>query len=80
DGDILPFQGPAPVKPRRGKSDQVVALEQELRRGLGTKSEIRRTAQGRGRIVVHFSNVDEFERLYEHLMGRGDSSRDAEAA
>jgi len=56
---------PAPKsKPKaRRSSDQVAALEQELRLALGTKVEIKQRAGGRGQIVVHFASVDEFERL-----------------
>lgn len=49
------------------RSAQVGALEQELRTALGTKVDIRQTAKGRGRIVVHFTSHDEFERLREFL-------------
>ena len=45
--------------------DQLAALEQELRVALGTKVEIKQTSRGRGRIVVHFANHDEFERIRE---------------
>lgn len=51
-------------KPKaRRSSDQVAALEQELRLALGTKVEIKQRVGGRGQIVVHFASVDEFERL-----------------
>lgn len=49
------------------RNAQVGALEQELRTALGTKVDIRQTAKGRGRIVVHFTSHDEFERLREFL-------------
>jgi ParB family transcriptional regulator, chromosome partitioning protein len=51
----------------KSPSAHVGALEQELRTALGTKVDIRQTAKGRGRIVVHFSSHDEFERLREFL-------------
>lgn len=55
-------------KPKaRRSSDQVAALEQELRLALGTKVEIKQRAGGRGQIVVHFASVDEFERLRAYL-------------
>lgn len=49
------------------RSAHVGTLEQELRTALGTKVDIRQTAKGRGRIVVHFSSHEEFERLREFL-------------
>lgn len=47
----------------RTSSGQIVSLEQDLKAALGTKVEIRQTSRGRGRIVIHFANSDEFERI-----------------
>ncbi|HEV3341744.1 MAG TPA: ParB/RepB/Spo0J family partition protein [Pirellulales bacterium] len=47
------------------------ALEQELRAALGTKVDVRQGAKGRGRIVIHFANADEFERLRNWLRRDG---------
>jgi ParB family chromosome partitioning protein len=47
----------------RLKSQQVTGMEQELKSLLGTKVEIRSTAANRGKIVIHFSSAEEFERL-----------------
>jgi len=48
---------------RRSRSDQVAALEQELKNALGTKVDIRQNAKGRGTIAIHFVSHQEFERL-----------------
>ena len=48
---------------RRGPSPQVEALQQEMRMLLGTKVEIRSSARGKGKITIHFTDPDEFERL-----------------
>ena len=48
---------------RRTEGGQLASLEQELRSALGTKVEVRQTSRGRGRIVIHFANHDEFDRL-----------------
>lgn len=48
---------------RKSKAPQIVALEQQLRSALGTKTEIRQGATGRGKITINFSNNEEFERL-----------------
>lgn len=72
EGEILKFTGAAATsssKPRVAKTEQVAALEQQLRRALGTKIEVKRTARGKGRIVVHFANADEFDRIFEYLIG-----------
>ena len=52
---------------KRTRSEQIASLEQELRSTLGTKVEIRTAAKGRGKIVIHFADHDEFERLREQL-------------
>lgn len=54
---------PAKKSGRKGASPQVAALEQQLRLALGTKTEVKQTAKGRGRIVISFANPDEFDRL-----------------
>lgn len=51
------------VRPKRRKNSHLASLEQQFRAALGTKVEIRQTARGRGRIIVHFANPEEFERL-----------------
>lgn len=57
---------------RRVPSDQVAALEQELRAALGTKVTISHNARGRGKVVIHFTSHEEFDRLHEYLCGPGD--------
>lgn len=52
---------------RRTRSKQIASLEQELRNAMGTKVDVRQGAKGRGKIVIHFANADEFERLYQYL-------------
>lgn len=51
----------------RPRSEQIAALEQELRNALGTKVDLSQTAKGRGRITIHFKNHEEFERLRQML-------------
>ncbi len=52
----------------RTTSHHVASLEKNLRMSLGTRVDIRQTARGRGRIVVHFTSDDEFERIQELLL------------
>ncbi len=52
----------------RPRKPQIASLERELKNALGTKVDVRQTARGRGRIVVHFKNHDEFERLHALLV------------
>jgi ParB family chromosome partitioning protein len=68
DPDVLSAGTSRPAARRaRNRSEQVTALEQELRLALGTKIEISQTAKGRGKIVIHFDNADEFERIHAQL-------------
>ena len=57
------------------QSDQVACLEQELRTALGTRIEIRQSSRGRGRIVIHFANHEEFERIRGTLTATDSSTR-----
>ncbi|MCA9101956.1 MAG: ParB/RepB/Spo0J family partition protein [Planctomycetales bacterium] len=81
DADPLSLVGgDASDEPRqRVRNDQLAMLEQEFRVALGTKVELRQTARGRGRIIVHFKNNAEFERLHDELCGAAlqDSVRQA---
>lgn len=52
---------------RRTRNEQTASLEQELRMALGTKVDIQQAARGRGKIVIHFNDHDEFDRIYGHL-------------
>ena len=62
--------GPEPTAKSTARSqvsEQVAALERELRMALGTKVEIRQASRGKGRIVIHFANHAEFARLRDQL-------------
>ena len=52
-------------------SSQLSALEQELRTALGAKVDIRQGAKGRGKIVIHFKNHEDFERLRDWISAPG---------
>ena len=58
----------------RARSHHIASLEQKLRIALGTKVEIRQGSRGKGRIIVHFSNENEFDRIHE-LLGDRDSQQ-----
>lgn len=63
-------------KGSRTKSQQVVSLEEDLRMALGTKVDIKQSTKG-GKIVIHFKNADEFDRLNEYLLADADEDRRA---
>ncbi len=56
---------PEPKRPRakRSVTPHVESLQTELRHQLGTKVEIRQTSKGKGKITIHFTSADEFDRL-----------------
>ena len=73
--DTAPSPAPA-KKGGRTKSQQVVALEEDLRMALGTKVDIKQSTKG-GKIVIHFKNADEFDRLNEYLLAEAEDDRRA---
>ncbi|MCA9136919.1 MAG: ParB/RepB/Spo0J family partition protein, partial [Planctomycetales bacterium] len=48
---------------RRQTSPHLEAMQQEFRMVFGTKVEIKSSSRGRGKITIHFSDGEEFERL-----------------
>ena len=56
--------------PRRkaSKSDQIAALERDMKMTLGTRVDISQTSRGRGRITLHFTSIEEFDRLRKMLV------------
>ena len=55
----------------RDRQDLAVqALEEELRKVLSTRAEIRRSGQGKGTIVVPFRDDEDFERVFALIAGR----------
>jgi ParB family chromosome partitioning protein len=56
--------------PTRPKDAAVREIEDALQRSLGTAVRIRHARGGRGRIEIPFYNADDFERVYELLVGQ----------
>ncbi len=54
----------------RTTNQQLETLKQELKHALGTNVDIRQNARGNGRIIVHFANNREFDRLRATLTGQ----------
>jgi ParB family chromosome partitioning protein len=63
EADVLP----GPGSKKRTQSDHVASLEQEFRHALGCKVEIKSNSRGKGKIVLHFQNHEEFDHLRSHL-------------
>ena len=53
----------------RSRSNHLDSMEQEFRTALGTKVDLRQGSKGSGRLVIHFKNAEEFERLHAQLCG-----------
>ncbi len=51
------------VRQKRTVTAHIDALQTELRHQLGTKVEIRQTSKGKGKITIHFTSADEFDRI-----------------
>ncbi|MEO1993513.1 MAG: ParB/RepB/Spo0J family partition protein [Pirellulales bacterium] len=68
DAAESPVKGPRkPGRPATRRASQIVAVENQLRRALGTKVVVHANSKGAGRIVIPFGNLDEFQRLLEHI-------------
>lgn len=58
-----------PAVPQRAVDPNVRAAQQELERVLGVKVEIR-DRNGKGRIILQYANLDDFDRVLEMLSGK----------
>jgi ParB family chromosome partitioning protein len=76
DGDLVGHEGSAgvpsapkrkPGRPATRRSSQVAAVETQLRRALGVKVVVHANGKGAGRIVIPFTDLDEFQRLLDHI-------------
>jgi ParB family chromosome partitioning protein len=56
-----------PGRPATRRSSQVAAVEAQLRRALGVKVVVHANGRGAGRIVIPFADLDEFQRLLDHI-------------
>ena len=63
----------------RGQSEHLSALEQEFHAALGLKVALRHNARGRGRLVIHFRNHEEFDRLRQDICGGRDGELETRA-
>jgi ParB family chromosome partitioning protein len=76
NGDLDPFPGmPGQVVKKSGArwvDPNVRAAQTDLERMLGVRVRIR-DRKGKGKIVIEYSNVDDYERVVEMLRGKGSS-------
>jgi ParB family chromosome partitioning protein len=71
DEDIQPGSAVKrkPGRPATRRSSQIVAVENQLRRALGVKVVVHANGKGAGRIVIPFGDLEEFQRLLDHMAG-----------
>ena len=58
------------AKTRRSRNEHVSALEQQLRSALGAKVDLKQSAGGKGKMIIHFRNHEEFERIFAEFIGQ----------
>jgi len=68
---VFTGEGDSTAQPRSRRSDNLADLNQQLRLALGTKVDVRQSAKGRGKITIHFTSHEEFDRLRALLCGQG---------
>jgi len=57
-------------KPARAQQPDIASLETELSEALGTKVAIAHGRNGKGRLVIHYSDLDTLDGVLERLRGR----------
>ena len=67
---VISIDGARPGR-RGAVSEHIAALEQEFRAALGAKVRITHTRAGRGKLVIHFTSHEEFERLRRDICAGG---------
>jgi ParB family chromosome partitioning protein len=67
DNEPLDESDDAAPRTVKMRSKHLAVLEQQFRTALGTKVDLKHSPGGRGKIVIHFQDHDEFERLHQLL-------------
>ena len=61
------LRGEVEKLPKRNKDPDVLILQQTISEKLGAKVDINHASTGVGKIVIHYSSLDELEGVLEHL-------------
>src|SRR5690606_8954398 len=66
---LFPTDGSAPPadQPADGTTNHVLSLQEPLRDHFGVQVEIKVKGKDAGRIILHFTNNDEFERIVRQI-------------
>lgn len=62
---------PPPQRASREKTSDTSAVEEQFRRALGTKVQLKRGRRG-GRLIIHFYSEEELQGLYDLLVGEAE--------
>lgn len=63
----------SPMQPGQHLRD----IEEQLRMAIGTKVDVRQSAKGKGRVTIHFTSHEEFDRIRELLVDNASQDGDA---
>jgi len=64
---LLERQVPTPARKVSGSSAHLQDLEKSLSRQLGMRIQVRSTSKGKGRLVIHYGSLDQFDELLAKL-------------
>lgn len=66
--EFINHQDGPTVKPKRKVGNpQIESLESKAKRALGTAVQIKANGRGAGRLIIHFKNDAEFQRIFEQV-------------
>lgn len=65
--ETLPFKPKEEAKQKPEASNHILSLQDQLRDHLGAKVEIKLSSKDAGKIIIHFGNNDEFERVIRNV-------------
>lgn len=70
----------SPKPAKSNKNPQIKSLMQDLKRALGTPVDIKPGTRGKGKIVLHYENPAEFERIFALLSGQNEPDKSRRVA
>jgi ParB family chromosome partitioning protein len=67
-----PSVEPAPARTDKAASPHLVDLEKNIARQLGMRVQVRSARRGRGRVIIHYASLDQFDDLMKRMGIRTD--------
>jgi ParB family chromosome partitioning protein len=62
----------SPTRKPQAPSPHLMDLEKSLTRQLGMRVQVRSTAKGRGRLILHYTSLDQFDEILQKLGARAE--------